>query len=1310
MSLFSDLSPSFLSAGSAKEPLPSARPSLEAKTETLNQPPATADLILIDENVNGGSEPDYGSNNSNGEDPTSGEDSQSKSGDDTQSQADDDSSSTSTPNDDIDRETDVSTGLSESQPADKVQDESKQREDKMNAERALAIRRILDEMGIAPDSKEAKSMFSFPDPFLARLKSNAEDATAKSNATKDSNYNPSGVSARAEGKRGGYVTDLKRAVETARLAHHRKFVDAHTFNPKREAWRFDPIEHNFSDTHQPRFNRTSRFRSFVRSANPNREVTSYLPETGYTGFGPGAHPVDTRAYERSRLPDGRFSDSIQRTFITMGGYLSERIPFGSTEETYATEFGEKFAELVQRNCCGGGELKLDNIAQAVKTDLMVRVLSDMKPSDIRLTPLEILFKIDEFAFLYGMDSIEVIIVNSEYFNKMMHDMPENELIPRHFNELLEEIFYDIQRVNLDLMAIAATLRQSPAFGASFLESLMSIYDPSGSRPHFTPASVPCLDTGARTFADVKTFDLHGCDDEDLDGLINNSSLRIALVTEKMISEFKKEGYAVIVSPHKPGANSLGEHVFLIDGRCALDGGIIYNVGEIRPGEVQPKLLSSPASTTLLHVDFAANRGSRPSLLNPIKGERLGRSRYFYYIKRGVDHIRLSQHERASLLNVLDYVKNFFPGDHIYLRPSDSANITTTVIDNRRHQSNYKWITTRVQIPIVSRAPALIDESLGRDLTWAMMSTSGEIALLGHTTNPRGDKLVILVDPDDPVLQGKPSFRYPISDGPNVVVNEFVSNRDSISGPFIDLRSLSEMSLKYGLDLCGKIVSLFVTKKIVFLVSASCPINHLQDNIYAVGLLPRRFPNYRGLFLMTHAGKTHEPLALIDAGFSPSIGHPKNLLSASTSSAPCDIFFSLMRAFRLLHGSTFGGSIMCIYLLSYLSTPDDSQCLMLLYLAEELSFGFNCLLSIPELFEFAKHVMRGSGRTPLDMVKCFYLREEAARLCVSDDMKRHPLKGLQQEMRFKSLLLCCLLNLSDMSSDIVSDGVPPPRSHINGGSVLSPLQVKSAMLMVLLSAFYDRPFSWRLTFNFVESFFRPGLFSVSVLDYLDLLFSEDDFKRLKSTRPHSLRMRLLTDPRGRRGRFTYCDYCSCLSLCQHKFTKQLVCHRHAGMVATGGLPWRTYSKVNNLADFAAEWLEAIKGNVSLGINFCAEELRFIQSHPNFDFKEAFHNEMRVTTLWAGCETCVPPIIEKTHELKRIHQVSSEHDSINNFLTSLHMDVTDYLPQQHASSMLQETLFLLSSVADAHDHARRDCSDSEPENEIDSLISHGAFWSG
>lgn len=1118
-----------------------------------------------------------------------------------------------------------------------------------------------------------------------------------------------------------YVEKFNEAIQYARSSLHREFTDLKLFDAKAEFWRYAPTAPGDPKMVLPGLHRNVCFLAIVAAATEatgRGVITSFDETTGYTGFGPGRHSVDVDSLPELLLPTEDFNQTVSQNFRL----FTEEHPilgfrFGLNAIPFSiTPFGEMVTECVKITCRDLRELKatssIPDYSTPLKSELMSKVLLNMKASSIELTQEEMHFKIAEFFLIYRIDSKERLRAYSEWFNNMIEKMPTaTESITARLNDLVSNVLLDVKKVNIDLISISATLEQFPYFSGPFFESLMSIYDPADTRPYFTPGSVPYLNRTFEGHTDSGESDLWSDEEDGFDVFSDPNGIRIALVTDKLLNEFRKEGNINIVSPRNPGIASAGERVFFITDKSNLAAGTIYHVQPIRCADPESKLPPSFNATTLVPVHFVSDRRARPSLLNPVNAECISHTRYIYHIEKGINPIRLSHQDRAKLLNLLDYVRHFFVGERIHIRPSDSTNVATILSSGNHDDTDQKFIPASVPLPVIFRAPGLVDPTFGRDQAWTVLFRDKKIVLRGYIDNPpkKSKKSVILVDLDDPVLRGKQVLQYPISDGKTIFVNEFRSSLGSIPRRYIDLRTHSALSLKFGDELCKKAVDLFTTKKSVFLIAGSSSISHLSGNIYTIGTLPHFAPRYSGLFLVTDIfAKLSAPLAILDVGATP-FGKPLSLFAATNVPAPKDIYFSLMRVYGTLQGCFSEGSVMFIYLLAFLSTPDDSTCPMLRFLFKELPFGVNCLMPIPELFNFAKQVMHASGRSPLAMARCFYSRAEAARLNVAGDMTQHPLLGLQQEFRFKTLLLCCLLNLSDISLDIASEDTPIPRVHINGGNVMGQRELRLSMLMSLLSAYYDRPFVWSLKFDFLESFFTAGLFNISVLDYEDLLFTEEDFKLLRSTRPNSNQMRLMMDPRGRRMRFVYCAYCSSLCTGRHGVTKQPVCPNHDGIAPTGGLPYRSFSRVRNLSSFVAQWLDEMKWNVGLGINFCVEEMKFIQSHPNVNFSEIFHNEMRSTNFWAGCETCVPPIRDRTPELKRVHRASSAPDSINNFILSLRFDGCDYFPKQCASAMSPETLFLLTAVAHSYDEAARD-PDSGSDNEIEDLMAHGNFWSG
>jgi hypothetical protein len=147
-----------------------------------------------------------------------------------------------------------------------------------------------------------------------------------------------------------YASNFEEAAALAKLRRHEDFIDASTFNPRNEDWRFNYKPTGSFSTVEAESDRTLRFLGVITEVNPDRKESKYRDATGYTGFGPGLSPIDLNALARVRLPNGRYVEREPPSSVTImtEGFLSKRIPFGRNSAPFSpTEFGERFARHVQ---------------------------------------------------------------------------------------------------------------------------------------------------------------------------------------------------------------------------------------------------------------------------------------------------------------------------------------------------------------------------------------------------------------------------------------------------------------------------------------------------------------------------------------------------------------------------------------------------------------------------------------------------------------------------------------------------------------------------------------------------------------------------------------------------------------------------------------------------------------------------------------------------------------------------------------------------------------------------------------------------
>lgn len=165
----------------------------------------------------------------------------------------------------------------------------------------------------------------------------------------------------------------------------------------------------------------------------------------------------------------------------------------------------------------------------------------MKKSPMILTEEQTLFLMDEFSLLYELDVLQIIQVRSEAINHKLRSSPDNEFLVNVLSYQTHSLMYDIHRTNLDLIAISLCLENFPEFAGSFFESLLSLYDPRDTRPHFTPMSVPHFETGTRGVEGPIPFDLRSFQQEPME-FIDPQDFRLALVHDKCVKEFREVGY------------------------------------------------------------------------------------------------------------------------------------------------------------------------------------------------------------------------------------------------------------------------------------------------------------------------------------------------------------------------------------------------------------------------------------------------------------------------------------------------------------------------------------------------------------------------------------------------------------------------------------------------------------------------------------------------------------------------------------------------------------------------------------------------
>jgi len=289
-----------------------------------------------------------------------------------------------------------------------------------------------------------------------------------------------------------YVEEFETVVRFT-ADHLYDFVDAATFEPHHEHWRFQRAPKNYSEI-EATCNRTILFTSAIDFLVSERSDHKYSELKGYLGFGFGPNYFDLSTLTRSkpysvggksRYTNPNASNAQTMREIMHRGYLSKRVPFGFRAISHQPDsYGQNFMKLVHdissertqfmRNFVPvQGEIipvseyhKLENPTSPIQTQLITWAIERMRPSRIRLTSHEILFLIDEFALLHEMDTIQLLQVYCEYADHRLSTESKTFDNP-HFENILnyriDALMFLVYRTNMDLKAISLCLESSPEY-------------------------------------------------------------------------------------------------------------------------------------------------------------------------------------------------------------------------------------------------------------------------------------------------------------------------------------------------------------------------------------------------------------------------------------------------------------------------------------------------------------------------------------------------------------------------------------------------------------------------------------------------------------------------------------------------------------------------------------------------------------------------------------------------------------------------------------------------------------------------------